>query len=95
MCRKLTMQKDNQPIINGILLCCKHCGGHSFQSQRVKLDRQALGGFIHLEGIWGSNADIHTCCACGYLHWFSKQGEEPQNEWDSPDHATSVSSQEY
>ena len=56
--------------IAGVPLVCKHCGADDFYEESAALDRLALGGVFHLEGIWGHQATIYVCSACGFLHWF-------------------------
>jgi predicted RNA-binding Zn-ribbon protein involved in translation (DUF1610 family) len=56
--------------VAGVPLLCKHCGADVFYQESAALDRLALGGLFHLEGVWGHQATIYVCSACGFLHWF-------------------------
>ena len=56
--------------VAGETLRCKHCGDDAFFRESAAIDRMALGGFLHLEGLWGHQATIYVCSTCGFLHWF-------------------------
>ena len=55
--------------IAGRTLQCHHCQGTVFHQRRVTVDRMVAGVF-HLEGLWGLQADVCVCAACGFVHWF-------------------------
>jgi hypothetical protein len=76
--------------IAGVQLLCKYCGVDVFFQKSVTLNRLALGGLFDLEGVWGRQATIYVCSACGYLHWFFAvdylrherfEAEEEAGEW--------------
>jgi len=76
------MSEGKTFTIAGKALVCSHCSGRSFGHQRVKIDQQALGGWIHLEGIYGKKADLFTCTTCGRLEWFvSAVPEDETEDW--------------
>lgn len=51
-------------------LRCQHCTHAEFYHQTATLDRVALGGLLHFEGMWGQHTDIYVCARCGFAHFF-------------------------
>ena len=64
------MSEAQEVRVNGRGLRCGHCGGRAFHQKSATIDRLALGGLVHLEGVWGHQATLYVCGDCGFAHWF-------------------------
>jgi hypothetical protein len=65
--RQIDGGKVNVDVLDSPLTC-RVCGNGDFRHRKAQLHTAAMT-FLHLD--WAqASAEIFSCAACGFLHWF-------------------------